>query len=442
MQNLMPPVDTPDKAFHDGNPLTGELGTIVTAKFMNDVQAAIRNSQAEIISVLADAGIAIDPNKTDQLLTALKATFATNSNMNGRVPSTRTVNGKALSADITLNAGDVGALSAAGTAVAATKLATARNINGVPFDGTTNITLSAAGVGALARSENGADIQDKAVFARNAQVPHLGNTWIEFGGSAGAWTTSQFIGFLDEMGAFDHGYFVCAGSWSFSANKKIADTNCGHIELAGAIVEVFASRFNLRTVRVTTMSSSSDPSAVQGQFVYVESITPGSGEWRREFNTKTLTASDIDALPKNGTAVAASKLATARTINGVPFDGTANIELTPRVWMSSEFTPASNTPIIATHGLSGINPLNCRCDVLVKCVEADGGYQPGDFAINPATLYMQSDVAHPYTLIPALNSSTIQVNMMTHLSASLKTSTLGNQYFNMSKWRVIIRIFY
>ncbi|WP_228286734.1 phage tail protein [Pectobacterium carotovorum] len=177
--------------------------------------------------------------------------------VNDRVPSTRTVNGKSLSSDITLTASDVGALSI---------------------------------------SQNGADIANKSQFAKNAQVPHLGSSWIEFGGSAGAWTTSQFIDFLNSIGAFDHLYFVCAGTWSFSANKKISDTNCGHIELAGAVVEVFASRFNLRTVRVTTMSSSSDPLAIQGQFVYVESETPGSGEWRREFNTKNLTANDIGAV--------------------------------------------------------------------------------------------------------------------------------------------------
>ncbi|GKX47958.1 phage tail protein [Pectobacterium carotovorum] len=150
--------------------------------------------------------------------------------------------------------------------------------------------------GRLAKNQNGADIPDKVAFAKNAQVPHLGSSWIEFGGSAGNWTTSQFIDFLNSLGAFDHLYFVCAGTWSFSANKKISDTNCGHIELAGAVVEVFASRFNLRTVRVTTMSSSSDPLAIQGQFVYVESETPGSGEWRREFNTKNLTANDIGAV--------------------------------------------------------------------------------------------------------------------------------------------------
>ncbi|WP_247665008.1 tail fiber protein, partial [Pectobacterium versatile] len=71
------------------------------------------------------------------------ATAATNANTNanGRVPSGRTVNGKALSADIVLTAGDVGALTAGGTAAAATKLATARKINGVAFDGTADISV-------------------------------------------------------------------------------------------------------------------------------------------------------------------------------------------------------------------------------------------------------------------------------------------------------------
>ncbi|MCA6972112.1 phage tail protein, partial [Pectobacterium carotovorum] len=71
------------------------------------------------------------------------ATAATNANTNanGRVPSGRTVNGKALSADIALTAGDVGALTTGGTAAAATKLATARKINGVAFDGSADISV-------------------------------------------------------------------------------------------------------------------------------------------------------------------------------------------------------------------------------------------------------------------------------------------------------------
>ena len=47
-------------------------------------------------------------------------------------------------------AADVGALPAAGTAAAATKLATARTIAGKSFDGTANISIAAADVGALA----------------------------------------------------------------------------------------------------------------------------------------------------------------------------------------------------------------------------------------------------------------------------------------------------
>ncbi|WP_196908736.1 hypothetical protein [Candidatus Symbiopectobacterium sp. 'North America'] len=45
---------------------------------MNNVQAAIRNAQAEIIAIMTDAGIATDAGKSDQLLAALKKTFALN----------------------------------------------------------------------------------------------------------------------------------------------------------------------------------------------------------------------------------------------------------------------------------------------------------------------------------------------------------------------------
>ncbi|MEH0875615.1 phage tail protein [Pectobacterium cacticida] len=72
---------------------------------------------------------------------AATAAANANTNANGRVPSGRMINGKALTADIALTAGDVGALPVSGTAVAATKLAAARTINGVAFDGTANITL-------------------------------------------------------------------------------------------------------------------------------------------------------------------------------------------------------------------------------------------------------------------------------------------------------------
>ncbi|MDW2760772.1 gp53-like domain-containing protein [Citrobacter freundii] len=79
MRPLMPPVQTPDNLFHDGNPLTGELGTIVEAEHLNNVQGAVRDAQSELITVLTAAGINVDPSKQNQLLTALKALFLSRS---------------------------------------------------------------------------------------------------------------------------------------------------------------------------------------------------------------------------------------------------------------------------------------------------------------------------------------------------------------------------
>ena len=75
MQPLMPPIDSSDKLFHDGNPLTGEKGTIVTADFLNNAQGAIRDQQSELIAVLTAAGISPDKAKTGQLLSSLQKLF-------------------------------------------------------------------------------------------------------------------------------------------------------------------------------------------------------------------------------------------------------------------------------------------------------------------------------------------------------------------------------
>ncbi|MCA6964766.1 phage tail protein [Pectobacterium carotovorum] len=277
------------------------------------------------------------------------ATAATNANTNanGRVPSGRTVNGKALSADIVLTAGDVGALTAGGTAAAATKLATARKINGVAFDGSADIIVDS--------------------------------------------------------------------DWS-----QIKNVPAASYDVAGVVVLSSSINSNSRTIAATAQ-----------QLFTAHSIA-----------TNAL-AKATAALPADGTAAAATKLATPRKINGVAFDGTSDIDLNgSRVWISGEYTPATSTPIVVSHGLVGINPLHCRCDVLVKCVVAEGEYRAGEFAINPMTLFMQQGVAHPYSLLPALNADTVQLNIMHYLAASFKTSTIGNQQLNMANWRCILRIFY
>ncbi|MEQ9931014.1 phage tail protein [Pectobacterium parvum] len=84
-------------------------------------------------------GLANKPSATDigALPTAGTAAAAT------KLATARKIAGVAFdgTADITLTPANIGALPTAGTAAAATKLATARKINGVAFDGTTDITL-------------------------------------------------------------------------------------------------------------------------------------------------------------------------------------------------------------------------------------------------------------------------------------------------------------
>ncbi|WP_209439254.1 tail fiber protein [Intestinirhabdus alba] len=73
MQNLMPPVTTPDNLFHDGDPTQGIEGTIVTAEWLNNSQAATRDTQQELINVLDAASVEPDKTKQDQLLKAIQS---------------------------------------------------------------------------------------------------------------------------------------------------------------------------------------------------------------------------------------------------------------------------------------------------------------------------------------------------------------------------------
>ncbi|EED4920863.1 hypothetical protein WP05_00600 [Salmonella enterica subsp. arizonae] len=87
------------------------------------------------------------------------------------VPSGRKVNGHPLSDDITLTAGDTRSLPQNGTAVAANRLATARMINGVWFDGTRDITISASSVDAYTKGES------DGRYVQRMQRGAMGSVW-------------------------------------------------------------------------------------------------------------------------------------------------------------------------------------------------------------------------------------------------------------------------
>ena len=80
MQALMPPIDSSDNLFHNGNPLTGEKGTIVTADFLNNTQSAIRDAQSELIAILTAAGMTPDSATAGQVLSAIKRVLMVSNN--------------------------------------------------------------------------------------------------------------------------------------------------------------------------------------------------------------------------------------------------------------------------------------------------------------------------------------------------------------------------
>ncbi|MEH5441044.1 phage tail protein, partial [Escherichia coli] len=135
--------------------------------------------------------------------------------------------------------------------------------------------------GALQKNQNGADIPGKDTFAKNISAARA------FSGSysteGGNWTTAQFIEWLDSVGAFNHPYWMCKGSWLYANNKLITDTGCGNIHLAGAVIEVMGIK-SAMTIRITTPTTSSGGGATSAQFTYInhgDNYAPG---WRRDWN--------------------------------------------------------------------------------------------------------------------------------------------------------------
>ncbi|PHM48492.1 phage tail protein [Xenorhabdus miraniensis] len=99
---------------------------------------------------------------------------AANNNADGRVPLTRTVNGKALLSDIRLTASDVGAYSK-------TEIDTRINkVETLASNADTNAIAAKNDVeGRLEKSKNGADIPDKQAFVRNLGLGDLVGSGLE-----------------------------------------------------------------------------------------------------------------------------------------------------------------------------------------------------------------------------------------------------------------------
>ncbi|WP_089656293.1 phage tail protein [Escherichia coli] len=181
----------------------------------------------------------------------------------------------------------------------------------------------------LQKAKNGEDISDKDTFTKNIGACRAYSAEMNIGGDSEAWTTAQLIFWLESQGAFNHPYWMCKGSWAYASNKVITDTGCGNICLAGAVVEVIGTR-GAMTIRITTPSTSSGEGIPNAQFTYInhgDAYAPG---WRRDYNSRNKpTASEIGALPSDGTAVSSVNLASKGWVTALTdnMQGATGLEL-------------------------------------------------------------------------------------------------------------------
>lgn len=120
----------------------------------------------------------------------------------------------------------------------------------------------------------------------------------------------------------------------------------------------------------------------------------------------------------------------------------ADAQSTSGLWISGEYTPVAATRTIAVHNL-GLNPLAARGDVLLKCVEADAGYQPGEYCSNWTPSGKNNNLSYPIACGVTLTDNTIETTTGANTIAALK-KTGSNEYafLDFNKWRYVFRIFY
>ncbi|HIE6599404.1 TPA: phage tail protein [Proteus mirabilis] len=168
----------------------GDVGAATPAQ-VNEAKTAASNAQATANSGVskADAAQKTANDAVSKANAAQTAANNANTNANGRVPNTRKVNGKPLSADISLTAGDVGAATPAQVNEAKTvannannnangRVPNTRKVNGKPLSG--DISLNASDVGALTQAQGDARYQKKGT-GQNFRKIWSGNAWSKDG---------------------------------------------------------------------------------------------------------------------------------------------------------------------------------------------------------------------------------------------------------------------
>ncbi|MHA0206504.1 tail fiber protein, partial [Escherichia coli] len=237
-----------------------------------------------------------------------------------KLKTARTIGGVAFDGSANINLPGVnttGNQNTTGNAATATKLATARNINGVKFDGSGDVninTLVSRGcVTALSGSTQGtAGIQMYEAY-NNSYPTTYGNV-LHMKGASAAGEGELLIGWSGTSGAHAPVFI----------RSRRDNTDAAW----SAWAQVYTSRDSIPGVNATGNQNTTGNAATATKLQTARTIGGVSFDGTANINLPGVNVAGNQNT--SGNAATATKLQTARTINGVLFDGSKNIELTPR----------------------------------------------------------------------------------------------------------------
>lgn len=295
-----------------------EVGTATTANTISAqvLKDAIKFHAPPVTDITGNAG------------TATKLAIARTITLSGAATGTATSFDGSANISIEVTSLDAAKLSGTasipttGNAGTATKLQTPRTVGGVSFDGTTNINLPGVNAAGNQNTSGNAATATKLANARTISLTGGVTGSVSFDGSANASiaTTVTGLGVANGIATLDSSGQVQSTQLPSYVDDVLEYANVAAFPTTGVAGKIYVETTGNTTYR---WSGTAYVKITSGE---VSSVAGKTG-------VVTLTKSDVGLSNVDNTSdstknvASAAKLTTARTINGVAFDGTQNISL-------------------------------------------------------------------------------------------------------------------